>query len=331
MPDFILDNNMFNQTVETNDEWIVSRTGIKERRIEQGKYNFEMIGEACKRALENAGITPDKIDMIIVSTVTPDYNYPSTACLVQNYIQADHAASFDISAACAGFVFALDMADNYIKAGKAKNILVAAGDVITRIIDYFDRNNCILFGDGAGAAVVSVCECVGDGAFDVPQFGILSSFISCESDGQKPYFIHQRLYEPFEIFDKETKQFRGNVEKIHNSYIWQNGREVMQFVSRIVPKALDMVLKKAGKEISDLKYMILHQANKRIIDYVIDKYKIDPEKVPVTIEKYGNTSSSSVPILLHELNAGGKINKGDLIALVGFGSGFAYGAALVRW
>jgi 3-oxoacyl-[acyl-carrier-protein] synthase-3 len=322
LPDFVLDNGMFNQIIETSDEWIVSRTGIKERRIEQEKYNFEMIGEACKCAIENAGLTPDKIDMIIVSTITPDYNYPATACLVQNYIQACNAASFDISAACAGFVFALDTADAYIKSGKAKNILVASGDIVTRTVDYFDRNNCILFGDGAGAVVVSACG---------TDSGIMSSYINCESDGQKPYFLYQRLYEPFEIFDKETKQFKGNIEKIHNSYIWQNGREVMQFVSKVVPKALDEVLGKINKKISDLKYIILHQANKRIIDHVIEKYNLDPEKVPISIDKYGNTSSSTIPILLHELNIGNKINKGDLVALVGFGSGFAYGAAVVRW
>ena len=322
LPDFVLDNSMFSQTVETSDEWIVSRTGIKERRLEQEKYNFEMIGEACKRALENSGLVSDKIDMIIVSTTTPDYNFPSAACLVQNYIQANNAASFDISAACAGFLFGLDIADSYIKSGKAKNILVASGDVLHRMVDYYDRRNCVLFGDGAGAVVISACE---------SEQGILSSFIACESDGQKPYFIYQRLFEQSEIFDKETKLFKGNPEKIHNSYIWQNGREVMQFVSKIVPKALDKVLTEINKTVDDLKYIILHQANKRIIDHVIDKYKLDPEKVPISIDKYGNTSSSTIPILLHELNAGGKLNRGDLIALVGFGSGLTYGAAVIRW
>ena len=330
LPEFVLDNSMFEQVVETSDEWIVSRTGIKERRIEQEKYNFEMLGEACKCALKNAGLSPDDIDMIIVSTTTPDYNFPSTACLVQNYIQAKdasanasaNAAAFDISAACAGFVFALDIADSYIKSGKAKNILIASGDVLHRMVDYYDRRNCVLFGDGAGAAVLGA---------GTENAGILASYINCESDGQKPYFIYQKLYEQGEIFDKETKKFKGNVEKIQNSYIWQNGREVMQFVSKIVPVALEKVLTKADKSIDDLKYIILHQANKRIIDYVIEKYNLDPEKVPISIDKYGNTSSSTIPILLHELNAGDKIKRGDLIALVGFGSGLTYGAAVIRW
>jgi 3-oxoacyl-[acyl-carrier-protein] synthase-3 len=139
------------------------------------------------------------------------------------------------------------------------------------------------------------------------------------------------LYKPSEIFDKSTKIFKGNIDKVHNSYIWQNGREVMQFVSRILPKSLDEVLKRANKNISDLKYIILHQANKRIIDYVVDKCKIDHEKVPINIEKYGNMSSATVPVLLHQLNSENKLQRGDLIALAGFGSGLAFGASLVQW
>ncbi|MCL1858125.1 MAG: ketoacyl-ACP synthase III [Oscillospiraceae bacterium] len=323
---------MFEQIIETSDEWIVSRTGIKERRIEQEKYNYEMIGEACKRALENAGISADKIDMIIVSTVTQDYNYPSAACLVQNYIKAGNAVSFDISAACAGFVFGLDIADAYIKSGKAKNILVASGDLMSRETDYSDRSNCILFGDGAGAAVVSACgyDDVGRDDPGAPLPGILASYIAGECDGEKPLFIKSQLYKPNEIFDKNTKRFKGNAVKQQN-YLWQNGREVLKFVSRIVPIALDEVLKRAGKNISDLKYIILHQANKRIIDHVIEKYNLDPEKVPINIDKYGNMSSCTVPVLLHELNMAGKLKKGDLIALAGFGSGLVYGAAVIRW
>lgn len=331
MPDFILDNSMFNQTIETNDDWILSRTGIKERRIEQEKYNFEMIGEACKCALQNAGLTPDKIDMIIISTVTSDYNFPATACLVQNYINAYNASSFDISAACAGFIFVLEIADSYIKSGKAKNILVASGDVLTRTVDYFDRSNCILYGDGAGAAVISAFEESESAESCETQRGVLSTYTACESDGQKPYFIQQAQYKPFEIFDKTTKRFNGNPERLHNSYITMNGREVLQFVSKAVPKALDEVLKRANVSMQDLKYIILHQANKRIIDHVIEKYNLDREKVPINIDKYGNTSSSTVPILLHELNEKKLFKRGDLIALSGFGAGFAYGAAVIRW
>ncbi|MCL2159932.1 MAG: ketoacyl-ACP synthase III [Oscillospiraceae bacterium] len=324
MPDFVLDNFMFDQTVETSDDWIISRTGIKERRMEQEKYNFQMIGEACCCALENAKILPSEIDHIIVSTITPDFIFPSTACLVQNYINALNAASFDISAACAGFVFALDLADSYIKSGKAKNMLIASGDVLTRTVDYYDRGNCILFGDGAGAAVVSACE-------SDEGFGVLSTYVNCECDGEKPYFIKSRLYEPGQIYNKATKQFMGNATKVQDSYISQNGRAVLEFVSRIVPKSLDEVSARANIDVSDLKYIIMHQANRRILYHVIEKYGLNPEKVPMSIEKYGNTSSSTVPILLHELVSEGKINKGDLIAFLGFGSGLSYGAAVIRW
>ena len=321
LPDFILDNSMFNQVIETSDEWIVSRTGIKERRIEQEKYNYEMLGEACKLAIKNAGLSPEQIDMIIISTSAPDYNYPSTACFVQNYIGAVNSASFDVAAACAGFVFVLDIAGAYIKSGKAKNILIASGEIIHRIADYHDRANCVLFGDGAGAAVLS--------AHETP--GVLSSYIKCESDGRNLMSIYSKSYEPSEVFGKETKIFRGSAVKTNNSFITQNGREVYQFVVRILPEILEKAAADAGINISDLDYIIIHQANKRILEYVIEKYKLPPEKVPINIEKYGNMSSATVPVLLHELNAAGKIKKGDLIALVAFGSGFAYGAAVLRW
>ncbi|MCL2096030.1 MAG: ketoacyl-ACP synthase III [Oscillospiraceae bacterium] len=325
LPEFVIDNAVFNQTVETNDDWITSRTGIKERRAEQEKYNFEMVGEACGLALKNSGISPLDIDMVIVSTATPDYSCPSVACLVQNYIGAHNSMSFDIAAGCAGFIFAVDIADVYIKSGRAKNILVASGDIMTRLTDYFDRSSCILFGDGAGAMVVSATETEKSG-------DILATYIKCECDNNKPYFIQSPLYKPAEIFDKTTKRFKGNSKRIvADGYLKQNGREVMQFVARVIPIALNKVLDKAGKKTEDLKYIIAHQANKRILDYVIDKYKLDREKVPINIEKYGNMSTSTISVLLHELNSSGKLERGDLIALVGFGAGLAYGAALIRW
>jgi 3-oxoacyl-[acyl-carrier-protein] synthase-3 len=321
---------MFNQVIETSDEWIVSRTGIKERRLEMEKSTHEMLGEACKSAMKNAGLSPCQIDMIIVSTTTSDYNYPSAACLVQKYIGAENAASFDVSAACAGFAFIVDIADAYIKSGKAKNILIASGDILHRIADYHDRGNCILFGDGAGAAVISAVESDSESESEEKR-GILSSYIKCETDGEKSLYIHSKSYEPFEVLDKKTKSFKGNALKINNSFIYQNGREVYQFVVRVLPQMLEEAASRAGVSISDLDYIIVHQANKRILDYVIEKYKLNPEKVPISIEKYGNTSSSTVPILLHELNSENKFRKGDLIAVAGFGSGLAYGAAVIRW
>ena len=324
IPDFILNNEMLSQIIDTSDEWITSHTGIKERRLEQRKYNYEMLGEASRTALKNAGLNPEDIDMILISTCVPDYNYPSTACFVQNYIGAVNAASFDITAACAGFAFILDTADVYIKSGKAKNILIASGEITHRLADYSDRSNCILFGDGAGAVVLSACES------DEKQ-GILSSYIKCENDGRKLMTIYSKSYEPAEIFDAETKIFKSGAEKINNSFITQNGREVYQFVVRILPQMLEEVTSRIGIGIADLDYIILHQANKRILDYLIKKYDLDPAKVPINIEKYGNISSATVPVLLHELNMAGKLKKGDLIMLAGFGAGLAYGAAVIKW
>ena len=322
VPEFILSNDMLEQILDTTDEWITTRTGIKERRLEQEKYNYEMLGESAKLALDNAKLAPEQLDMIIISTSAPDYNYPSTACFVQDYIGAVNAASFDVAAACAGFVFALDAADSYIKAGKAKHILAASGEMMHRIADYSDRANCILFGDGAGAVILSACE-------SGEKRGVLSSYLKCENDGRKLMSIHSKSYEPAEIFGKQG--FNASAAKINNSFITQNGREVYQFVVRILPPMLEEVSSRAGIGVDDLDYIILHQANKRIIDYVVDKYGLDPEKVPMNIEKYGNMSSATVPVLLHELNAAGKLKPGDLIALAGFGSGLAYGAAVVKW
>jgi 3-oxoacyl-[acyl-carrier-protein] synthase-3 len=324
LPDFVLDNVMFNQVIETSDEWITTRTGIKERRIEQEKYNYEMSGEACKSALENAGLQPEQIDMILLSTVTPDYTSPSTACFIQNYIGAENAVAFDVSAACSGFVFVLDIADLYIKSGRAKNILVVSSDITTRFADYSDRGNCILFGDGSGAVVVSACE-------SEERRGIISSYIKTEPDGHKVFSIHIPLYnKPCEIFS-EDKIFKGNTVKSDDGYIKQNGREAYQFVVKIVPQILEKVTADAGIAITDLDYIVLHQANKRILQYVIEKYKLDPAKVPISIEKYGNTSASSVPIVLHELNAANKLKQGDMIAVAGFGAGLSYGAAVIKW
>lgn len=324
VPDFILSNDMFNQVIDTSDEWITTRTGIKERRIEQEKYNYEMIGEAAKSAILNAGLAPEQIDMIIVATNTPDYKCPATACFVQKYIGALNAASFDIAAACAGFVFALDIADLYIKSGRAKNILVASGDILTRFTDYFDRANCVLFGDGSGAAVLSACE-------SEERRGVLASYITCEADGEKTLAIRAPLYKPGVIFDKESKLFQGNMRKCAETFFTQNGREVYQFVVRILPGTLEEVTRRAGIGVSDLDYIIVHQANKRILEYVMEKYKLPPEKVPINIEKYGNMSSSTISVLLHELHAADKFKKGNLIALVGFGSGLVYGGSVVKW
>lgn len=326
LPGFIVDNKTFEQIVETSDDWISSRTGIKERRIEQKKYNFEMMGEAAVEALKNAGLQAGSIDMIIASTVTPDYDYPSAACLVQSYIDAPNAVSFDLTAACAGVIFAVDVADQYIKNGRAKNILIVSGDIMSRRTDYYDRSTCILFGDGAGAIILSAEE----GSSDTRTHrGVLSSYIASDCDNGKAMYIHSRTKEPGKIFDEETKKFVGNSGNIDNN-IYMNGREVFQFAVKVLPKSLDEALSKINMTVNDISCIVAHQANKRILDYVIEKYNISPEKMPVNIDRYANISSSTIPVLLHELISGNKIKRGDVIAFVGFGSGLVYGANIIR-
>ena len=326
LPDFTVDNKVFEQIVDTSDEWIVSHTGISERRIEQEKGNFEMMGEAAKEALKNANISPLEIDMIIAATVTSDYGWPSAGCLIQNYIGADNAVSFDISAACAGSIFAIDMADLYIKSGRMKNVLVVAGEILSRSVNFLDRSNCILFGDGAGAIVLSAEE---NTAEDMRR-GVLTSYIMGDCDNDKPLAVYATSRKTTRIFDETTREFLGNAENTHG-YMQMNGRAVYQFAVRTVPKIIDEVLTRADMTISDIKYIIAHQANKRILDSIIERYNLAPEKMPMNIDRYANMSSSTVPILLHELVEGNKIQKGDVIILTGFGSGLVFGANVIRW
>ena len=325
LPDFIIENKVFEKIIDTSDEWIVSHTGISERRIEQEKSNFEMMGEAAKIALKNANISPHEIDLIIASTVTADYSFPASACLVQNYIGADNAASFDVSAACAGAIFAVDLADLYIKSGRMKNVLVVSGDLMTRCVDFNDRTLCVLFGDGAGAILLSAEENTGEN-----QRGVLASYIMSDCDGDKPMSITLRSKTTKKIFEEETKEFLGNPHNI-NGLMYMNGRAVYQFAVRTVPKIIDEVLKKVNMTISDVKYIVAHQANKRILDAIVDRYNLDPEKMPMNIDKYANFSSATVSVLLHELAENNKIQRGDVIILVGFGSGLVFGANIIRW
>lgn len=325
LPDFVVENKVLEQIIDTSDEWIVSHTGVKERRIEQEKDVWQMMGEAAKMALKNANIAPSDINMIIASTVTADYNYPAAACLVQNYIGADNAVSFDISAACAGVSFAIDMADLYIKSGRAKNILVVSGDITTRYVDFYNRNNCILFGDGAGAIVLSAEYAEND-----IRRGVIASCLMGECDDNKPLSVYWRTMSTSKLFDENTKEFLGNA-KAHDEKFYMNGREVYKFAVKAVPRVIDDVLAKAGMQIDEVKYVVAHQANKRILESIVERYNLEPEKMPINIDKYANMSSSTVLILLHELVEENKIQKGDVIVFVGFGAGLVYGANVVRW
>ncbi|MDR0222977.1 MAG: ketoacyl-ACP synthase III [Oscillospiraceae bacterium] len=309
-PETVVKNSDFSEYMDTDDEWIYSRTGIKERRFNTGKTNFFMAGEAAKRALDSAGAKPEEIDMIIVSTASPDFFYPSAACLVQNIIGAKNAAALDVSAACAGFIYALDVARNYLFAGKYKKIMVIASEFLSRQFDFYDRTVSVLFGDGAGCVIIggsrrpyaSVLGAAGEGCSDMKLF--------CKAN--------YGMNVPFaKTADKEEQ----------DPYIRMNGKDVYKFAVDIMPKAVKEVCPQAGFALSDVDLLIPHQANIRIINSAMKDLGIPAEKVFLNIEKRGNISSACIPVCLDELNRAGKLRDGARICAVAFGAGFTYGAA----
>lgn len=324
LPEYTVKNEAFSKILDTDDEWISSRTGIKTRHIEQERRTHEMALEASKNAIGAAGLSGGDIDAVIGCTVSNDYAFPSLACLVLGGIGSSRAFAYDINAACAGFIYALDLADMYIKAGRAKHVLIVTADIMTRYLDFGDRRNCILFGDGAGAAVVSLEE-------SEEQRGVLSSYLMSDSSGEKPYFVRSEVFAPAVIFEPDGDVFRGNIKHRENYYLEMNGREVFQFAVKALPQALEAVLASGGYAMDDLNLIVAHQANKRILEYVIEKYSLDPAKLPINIADYANMSTTTITVLLDELCRGGRIKKGDLVATVGFGSGLVFGSNLIRF
>lgn len=317
IPEVILDNAMLEKMVDTSDEWITQRVGIDERRINNKYDNWEMGVIATQRAMEKAGVAPEEIDMIVTCTVTPDYFTPSTACIIQGKIGAVNAFAFDMNAGCSAFVYALDLVDSYIKARKVKTAVICCTESLSRVTDYTDRSSCVLFGDAAGSVIVRAAE----------DTGLLSSFVSAQ--GSDAGRITARALYNSDIFMKE-KNVNEFTDKCKEKTIVMEGNEVYKFAVRALPKALDIALERAGLTIDDIKYVISHQANKRILSSVIKRYGMDENKMPMNIQKYGNTSSACIPVLLSELMESGKIEKGDKIAFVGFGAGLTYGAEIVE-
>jgi 3-oxoacyl-[acyl-carrier-protein] synthase-3 len=311
VPEKIVDNHMLSELVETNDEWIRTRTGIKERRITTGENTSDLALKASEATLENAGIKPEELDMIILSTLTPDYFTPATACLVQRRLGAKNAVAFDISAACSGFLFGLDVADSFIKAGKAKKILVVSSEVMSKVIDWKDRNTCVLFGDGSGAVVIEASQ----------KTGILNTVIGSKGDIEGNLISKSR---------NVSNPFMERPETGEN-YLQMNGKEIFKFATRIMRKALNDVLDGTGIDLGDIKYIVPHQANDRMFEYVAGKMKFEKEKFYVNLERFGNTSSASIPIALDEMAKKGLLEKGDKLIFVGFGGGLTWGAALVEW
>lgn len=311
-PEKIYDNAYMESIVDTNDEWITRRTGIKERRISaENEYTTDIASKAAQKALENAGIKAEDIDLIILGTVTPDYFTPSCACVVQDNIGAVNAAAFDYNSACTGFVTGLIIAKQFIFSGMYKNILVICADVLSKATDYKDRATCVLFGDAAGAAVLS--------ASDEP--GIIAEVMGSEGSSHKA--ITSLAYRN----DEEEIEKREGHRK---DTIWMAGQSVMKFAVKAMADASELVLKKAGLTMEDIALVVPHQANYRIVDSAVKRMGIDKDKVFLTLQKYGNTSASCIPVALTEAVAEGRVKKGDKVILVGFGGGLTWGALIIE-
>jgi 3-oxoacyl-[acyl-carrier-protein] synthase III len=316
VPEKVLTNFDLEKLVDTSDEWISERTGIKERRIAaEDQAPSDLALEASKIALKSAGLEAKNLDMIIVCTSTPDIIFPSTACFLQKKLDAGNCAAYDISAVCSGFIFGLSIAEQYIKSGRYQNILVVASEVNSRIVDWKDRSTCIIFGDGAGAVVLSKTE-------SSKKTGLLSTHIY--SDGG-----YSELIQNPGGFGKERISQKALDD--NKFVIKMDGGPTFKLAVRRMTEVSLEALKFNEFSLEDVDWIIPHQANQRIIDAVGAKLKVPVEKVAVNIHKYGNTSAASIPIALHEWVSEGKIKSGDLILMPVLGAGLTWGAALVKW
>ena len=325
MPEKILTNDDYKEFIETNDEWIRTRTGISSRHIATGEPTWYMGAEAAKEAIRAAGIDPAEIGLVIDTSVTHDYATPSTSCIIQRETGAVNAACFDLNAACAGFVYAMDMAHRFLKTeDEPKYALVVANEQLSKITNYEDRSSCILFGDGAAAAVVK---------YDAN--ALYSSHLGADGTGAKYLFAkHTEYNSPFAEESKLKKKWHDFEEELQGRFancMKQDGKEVYRFATQAMPKAAKAAAEKIGLALSSLDKIIPHQANIRIIETAMKNMKLSMEKAVVNIKNHGNTSSASIPIALDEAVRSGEIKRGDKICLVGFGAGLTLGAIIMDY
>ena len=309
VPETIVTNDDLAKIVETSDEWISSRSGIRERLISTKEGTSDLAAEAARRALEAAGVKPEELDLIILGTSSPDCNYPSGACEVQAKIGAVNAAAFDISAACSGFIFAMNIVQGFFKSGIYQTALIIGAETLSKVVDWDDRSTCVLFGDGAGAAVLKNEES-----------GIIDMLMG--SDGTKGEAL------------KCTSRSLGNFhtgESPELVFITMDRQEVFRFAVKRVPESIESLIKRNQTAKEDIRYYILHQANERIVEAVARRLKEPMDKFPMIIEKYGNTSTASIPLLLDDMVKKGMLEAGDKIILSGFGAGMTWGAVLLEW
>lgn len=312
VPETVLSNSDLEKMVDTSDEWITSRTGIKERRIaDENTAASDVAYGAAEKALKTAGVSPQQLDVIIVGTITPDFLFPSTGCVLQSLLGAKNAYAFDLMAGCSGFLYTLHVAEGIIKSGGAEKILVIGVDTLSKVTDFEDRSTCILFGDGAGAAVLT--------ASDEP--GILSSILS--SDGNDWDLLYVPAGGSRTPIDEE-------VLKSREQYIKMKGNDVFKVAVKSIESATINAIKEADLEPEDIDLFVPHQANQRILEAVRKRLNFPEEKVFVNLDRYGNTSGASVPLALDEAIRQGRVKEGNLVLFAAFGAGFTWGASVVR-
>ncbi|MDH7604039.1 MAG: beta-ketoacyl-ACP synthase III [Melioribacter sp.] len=314
VPDKILDNKYFESIVDTTDEWITTRTGIKERRILEKGATSDLAVEAVKDLMKNSNLKPEEIDIIIVATITPDMFFPSTACLVQEKIGAKNAWGFDLSAACSGFLFALQTAASFIESGKYKKVLVIGADKMSSITDYTDRNNCILFGDAASAVLLEPTEDL--------NYGIKDSLLFCDGSGKDSLYMKAG-----------GSLYPATIETVQNKwhYIYQDGKTVFKVAVKGMADVSYEIMNKNNLKADDIAYLVPHQANLRIINATAERMGLSLDKVMINIHKYGNTTAATIPLCLTEYYREGKLKKGDNLILAAFGAGFTWGAIYLTW
>lgn len=314
LPPKVLTNEEIEKIVDTSDDWIRSRTGISERRIVEGGVSSSVLGaKAAELAMKDAGLDADEIDMIVLATSTPDMFFPSTACLVQGKLKARNAFAFDISAACSGFVYAISVGEKFIRSGTCRNALVIGSEVMSSVVDWTDRNTCVLFGDGAGAVVLGR----GSGDADIMASslfadGTLSDLIEIPGGGSRHPFSEACV-------DK----------RLH--YIKMKGNETFKVAVKLMVDSVLKTIEKVGLSVSDIDMLVPHQANYRIIMAVAEKLGFAEDKIALNLQRYGNTSAASIPIALDEAWRERRIKKGDKVILCGFGGGLTWGASLINW
>ena len=323
VPPRLLTNADLEKMVDTNDEWIMSRVGIRERHIvDKGVATSDLAAEAARRALAERGIPASDLDAIIVATVTPDMLFPATACLVQHKIGAQKVWGFDLSAGCSQFVYALQVGAQFVQSGAHKKVMVIGADVMSSIIDYTDRATCVIFGDGAGAVIIEPTGEEFDKAYNQEAFGLID-FLH-EVDGAGGVSLYMPGGGSLHPSSHETVD-----KKMH--YVHQDGQAVFKYAVRKMAEVCDEILKRNGLTGSDIDLFIPHQANLRIINATADRVKLRPESIIINIDRYGNTTGATIPLAMETARQEGKLKKGSLVLLAAVGAGFTAGATLLRW